>query len=169
MVAGRSEFEHIAPSARYVINCSRYRRSGAHRRAATSPAASDASSSSSPPPVHVVCTAPIVAPVPLPYHSPTFLQFDLPDDDEDLSHPPYVSRPHKRKRTDDDEDDDEDGSRSVFQLTLASPHAKRRAIMSERRGRWNTAATAAQAHPVLPQPPIPPQLPSLHPGHAICR
>ncbi|PSR94130.1 hypothetical protein PHLCEN_2v4558 [Hermanssonia centrifuga] len=54
--------------------------------------------------VHVVCNAPLVAPVPLPYHSPTFLQFDLPDDDEDLSHPPYVFRPHKRKREDEDTD-----------------------------------------------------------------
>ncbi|KIP09094.1 hypothetical protein PHLGIDRAFT_126548 [Phlebiopsis gigantea 11061_1 CR5-6] len=43
-----------------------------------------------PPAVHVVCTAPLVAPKPLPYHSPTFLHFDLPDDDEDLSHPPYA-------------------------------------------------------------------------------
>ncbi|PCH38268.1 hypothetical protein WOLCODRAFT_161441 [Wolfiporia cocos MD-104 SS10] len=50
---------------------------------------------------HVVCNAPLVAPVPLPYHSPTFMQFDLPDDDEDLSHPPYTARPHKRKREDD--------------------------------------------------------------------
>ncbi|TCD68921.1 hypothetical protein EIP91_009472 [Steccherinum ochraceum] len=56
--------------------------------------------SPSPEIVHAVCNAPLVAPVPLPYHSPTFLQFDLPDDDEDLSHPPYVSRPHKRKRSD---------------------------------------------------------------------
>ncbi|OCH87430.1 hypothetical protein OBBRIDRAFT_157726 [Obba rivulosa] len=62
--------------------------------------------------VQVVCNAPLVAPVPLPYHSPTFLQFDLPDDDEDLSHPPYVGRPHKRKR----EEADEDEAENVAQL-----------------------------------------------------
>ncbi|KII88703.1 hypothetical protein PLICRDRAFT_63100, partial [Plicaturopsis crispa FD-325 SS-3] len=50
--------------------------------------------------VHVVCAdIPLVAPKPLPYHSPTFLQFDrLPDVEEDLSHPPYTRRPTKRKR-----------------------------------------------------------------------
>ncbi|KAG8217320.1 hypothetical protein J3R82DRAFT_5415 [Butyriboletus roseoflavus] len=62
-----------------------------------SPSPSD---SSSPPPgaVRVVCDVPLLAPRPLPYHSPTFLQFDLPDTDEDLSHPPYTHRPSKRKR-----------------------------------------------------------------------
>ncbi|KZT11424.1 uncharacterized protein LAESUDRAFT_269635 [Laetiporus sulphureus 93-53] len=63
-------------------------------------------SSSSPPspapadhlPTHIVCNAPLVAPIPLPYHSPTFLQYiDLPDPDEDLSHPPYTRRTTKRK------------------------------------------------------------------------
>ncbi|KDQ60648.1 hypothetical protein JAAARDRAFT_31617 [Jaapia argillacea MUCL 33604] len=44
---------------------------------------------------------PLLAPKPLPYHSPTFLQFDLPDEDEDLSHPPYI-RPAKRKRVEED-------------------------------------------------------------------
>ncbi|KAF9016103.1 hypothetical protein BDZ89DRAFT_1166432 [Hymenopellis radicata] len=42
---------------------------------------------------YVVCTAPLVAPKPLPFHSPTFLQFThLPDLDQDLSHPPYTYR-----------------------------------------------------------------------------
>jgi hypothetical protein len=59
---------------------------------------SDLSSSSPPPSLHVVCDIPVVAPRPLPYHSPTFLQFDLPDVDEDLSHPPYTRCPSKRKR-----------------------------------------------------------------------
>jgi hypothetical protein len=58
----------------------------------------DMSPSPSPKPLHVVCNVPLIAPVPLPYHSPTFLQFDLPDADEDLSHPPYTQRPAKRKR-----------------------------------------------------------------------
>ncbi|KAL1758323.1 hypothetical protein FB107DRAFT_272149 [Schizophyllum commune] len=55
------------------------------------------------PPQLVICNAPLVAPRPLPYHSPTFLQFDLlPDVDEDLSHPPYTKRASKRKRDDAD-------------------------------------------------------------------
>jgi hypothetical protein len=49
-------------------------------------------------PLHVVCDAPLLAPVPLPYHSPTFLQFELPDIDQDLSRPPYVKQSRKRKR-----------------------------------------------------------------------
>ncbi|KIY69775.1 hypothetical protein CYLTODRAFT_409359 [Cylindrobasidium torrendii FP15055 ss-10] len=44
-------------------------------------------------PTYAVCTAPLVAPKPLPYHSPTFLQFmHLPELDQDLSHPPYATR-----------------------------------------------------------------------------
>ncbi|EGN96065.1 hypothetical protein SERLA73DRAFT_76068 [Serpula lacrymans var. lacrymans S7.3] len=62
----------------------------------------DTSPSPSPHTVRIVCDIPLVAPRPLPYHSPTFLHFDLPDPDEDLSHPPYTQRPSKRKRTTDD-------------------------------------------------------------------
>jgi hypothetical protein len=54
----------------------------------------------------VQCNAPLLAPRPLPYHSPTFLQFEqLPDFDEDLSHPPYTKRSthSKRKRDTSDE------------------------------------------------------------------
>ncbi|TFY60705.1 hypothetical protein EVJ58_g4969, partial [Rhodofomes roseus] len=78
-----------------------------------SPAPSDSSSvlswdtspspAPAPEPLHVTCNAPLVAPVPLPYHSPFFLQYDdLPDLDEDLSHAPYTRRPQKRKRSFDD-------------------------------------------------------------------
>lgn len=58
------------------------------------------------PPVHIVqCNAPLIAPKPLPYHSPTFLQFvELPDLEEDLSHPPYTQRSSKRKRDDTSDD-----------------------------------------------------------------
>ena len=97
---------------------------------------------SSPPAVHVICTAPLVAPKPLPYHSPTFLQFDLPDDDEDLSHPPYCSRPHKRKRHDtdfDDEADEADAKRTIV--------VKRRAS-DDRRIRWPSIGHAVQPRPV---------------------
>ncbi|KAG1749022.1 uncharacterized protein EDB91DRAFT_1244814 [Suillus paluster] len=64
------------------------------------------SPSPEPLPIRVVCNVPLLAPRPLPYHSPTFLQFDLPDPDEDLSHPPYTHRPSKRKREDDDHHSD---------------------------------------------------------------
>ncbi|KAH0830394.1 hypothetical protein J3R83DRAFT_1788 [Lanmaoa asiatica] len=63
----------------------------------------DSSPSSPPDTVRVVCDVPLLAPRPLPYHSPTFLQFELPDTDEDLSHPPYTHRPSKRKRDADDD------------------------------------------------------------------
>ncbi|KAF5324483.1 hypothetical protein D9611_004541 [Ephemerocybe angulata] len=65
----------------------------------------------------VVCNAPLVSPIPLPYNSPRFLEFDLPDIDEDLSHPPYTSRQSRsasRKRKADRE------------LELALPEPKRR-------------------------------------------
>lgn len=97
--------------------------------------ASESGPSPGPDFVHAVCNAPLVAPVPLPYHSPTFLQFDLPDDDEDLSHPPYVSRPHKRKRESDDEDET---SHQVIIKRQATPSSWVR-----RRSNW---ATAPQSH-----------------------
>ncbi|KIJ60649.1 hypothetical protein HYDPIDRAFT_116949 [Hydnomerulius pinastri MD-312] len=73
--------------------------------------------------IRVVCDVPLLAPRPLPYHSPTFLQFDLPDTDEDLSHPPYTHRPSKRKREVDSEFDDE------------HPRTKRRAGINSWRSR----------------------------------
>ncbi|KAG6817093.1 hypothetical protein H0H87_012861 [Tephrocybe sp. NHM501043] len=71
------------------------------------PSPSDTTSGSSPEPIHsephVICNPPLVAPRPLPYHSPTFLQFELPDLDQDLSHPPYFTRrTSKRKRPSDE-------------------------------------------------------------------
>jgi hypothetical protein len=58
------------------------------------------------PPTHapeflqVVCNAPLLAPKPLPYRPPAFLDsFELPDPDEDLSRPPYTRSSSKRKRT----------------------------------------------------------------------
>ena len=47
------------------------------------------------------------------------LQFNLPDDHKNLSHPPYVSRPHKRNRTDDNDTDEQTMSRrgGTFGLT----------------------------------------------------
>jgi hypothetical protein len=66
----------------------------------------DISSASPPQSVHVICNAPLVAPIPLPYHSPTFLQFELPDVDQDLSHPPYTQRSPKRKRVQHEDVDD---------------------------------------------------------------
>ncbi|KIY43638.1 hypothetical protein FISHEDRAFT_78482 [Fistulina hepatica ATCC 64428] len=60
-----------------------------------------------------LCNTPLVAPKPLPYHSPTFLKFDdLPELEDDLSHPMYTQRrSNKRKREarDRDEDDLVDG------------------------------------------------------------
>ncbi|KAH8829513.1 hypothetical protein DL96DRAFT_1708643 [Flagelloscypha sp. PMI_526] len=58
------------------------------------------------PPVHVVCTAPLVAPRPLPYHSPTFIQFDLPDMDEDLSISPFPRNSGKKRQRDVYEDEE---------------------------------------------------------------
>ncbi|KAI0295563.1 hypothetical protein BC826DRAFT_282881 [Russula brevipes] len=56
--------------------------------------------------LHVVCNAPLLAPKPLPYRPPAFLDsFELPDPDEDLSHPPYTRSSSKRKRARDGEDD----------------------------------------------------------------
>ncbi|KAJ7582609.1 hypothetical protein C8J56DRAFT_955237 [Mycena floridula] len=66
------------------------------------------------------CNAPLIAPKPLPFHSPTFLEFELlPDLDEDLSHPPYTRRtvaPSKRKR----EGREGEGSRLVKRRALSS-------------------------------------------------
>lgn len=103
-------------------------------RGPVSPAPSDSSSvlswdtTPSPVPVQqprqVTCNAPLVAPVPLPYHSPFFLQYDdLPDLDEDLSHAPYTHRPPKRKRSFDDISHPTGGTGDIQEMP-----AKRRSI-----------------------------------------
>jgi hypothetical protein len=75
--------------------------------------------------LHVVCNAPLLAPKPLPYRPPAFLDsFELPDPDEDLSHPPYTRSSSKRKRARDAQDD----------LVATSSTAKRRATDSVFRG-----------------------------------
>ncbi|KAG2020483.1 hypothetical protein CC2G_005820 [Coprinopsis cinerea AmutBmut pab1-1] len=73
----------------------------------------------------VVCKAPLVAPVPLPYHSPRFLQFQLlPDTDQDLSHPPYIYRQTSRKRKVEESDDSSSSGHS--QPADSPPSNKRR-------------------------------------------
>ncbi|KAF8479189.1 hypothetical protein DFH94DRAFT_45418 [Russula ochroleuca] len=75
--------------------------------------------------LHVVCNAPLLAPKPLPYRPPAFLDnFELPDPDEDLSHPPYTRSSSKRKRTQDGQDD----------LAPTSSLSKRRASGTVLRG-----------------------------------
>ncbi|KAI0282202.1 hypothetical protein BGY98DRAFT_956266 [Russula aff. rugulosa BPL654] len=75
--------------------------------------------------LHVVCNAPLLAPKPLPYRPPAFIDnFELPDPDEDLSHPPYTRSSSKRKRAQDGLDD----------LATASSVSKRRATETVLRG-----------------------------------
>lgn len=50
-------------------------------------------------PMRVTCDVPLIAPKPISFRQASkFLEFELPDPDEDLSHPPYVRSP-QRKRT----------------------------------------------------------------------
>ncbi|KAI0637095.1 hypothetical protein C8Q77DRAFT_1071307 [Trametes polyzona] len=114
----------------------------------------DSDLSPSPEVAEVVCNAPLVAPVPLPYHSPTFLMYDLPDEDEDLSHPPYTHRPHKRKRArEESEDSDDSDSRLEGQSADAQYRdrdtypvpAKRRALGLPGGQRWDAAGQDASA------------------------
>ncbi|KAJ7197181.1 hypothetical protein GGX14DRAFT_471732 [Mycena pura] len=99
---------------------------------------SSTSSCTPPPrPTHVVCNAPLVAPIPLPYHSPRFLQFELlPDIDEDLSRPPYTTRSRtaalKRKRTEDDSARQQKRRLSAPALHPPAPHAASRTRSSAR-------------------------------------
>lgn len=71
----------------------------------------------SPQHLNVVCNVPIVVPKPRPYRSLANLelQFDLPNEDEDLSHPPYCTSRSaaKRKRSGDDADDADNGFSST--------------------------------------------------------
>ncbi|CDO70773.1 hypothetical protein BN946_scf184798.g88 [Trametes cinnabarina] len=111
-------------------------------RSETSSAVSrDSDLSPSPEVAEVVCNAPLVAPKPLPYHSPTFLLYDLPDEDEDLSHPPYTHRPHKRKRALEEEDADEHAEHAA---THPLP-AKRRSIGLPGWPRWESQAGSSSA------------------------
>ena len=69
--------------------------------------------SPSPQHLNVVCNVPIVVPKPRPYRSLANLQFqfDLPSEDQDLSHPPYcTSRSAAKRKRSDDDDDADDGS-----------------------------------------------------------
>ncbi|KAI0831171.1 hypothetical protein BC628DRAFT_1415712 [Trametes gibbosa] len=117
-------------------------------RSDTSSATSrDSDLSPSPEVAEVVCNAPLVAPVPLPYHSPTFLMYDLPDEDEDLSHPPYTHRPHKRKRTrEESESEDASECEPDARRDLLQP-AKRRALGATPRrdadSQWEWTCTAS--------------------------
>lgn len=75
--------------------------------------------------LHVVCNAPLLAPKPLPYRPPAFIDnFELPDPDEDLSHPPYTRSSSKRKRAQDGQDD----------LATTSSVSKRRVTETVLRG-----------------------------------
>ncbi|KAF9789846.1 hypothetical protein BJ322DRAFT_1044553 [Thelephora terrestris] len=82
--------------------------------------------------LNVVCNVPIVVPKPRPYRSLANLQlqFDLPSEDQDLSHPPYCTPRSvtKRKRTDDDDDADDRVSPTSPSADRASK--KRRAFLS---------------------------------------
>ncbi|OSD01640.1 hypothetical protein PYCCODRAFT_1468512 [Trametes coccinea BRFM310] len=115
----------------------------------------DSDLSPSPEVAEVVCNAPLVAPIPLPYHSPTFLLYDLPDEDEDLSHPPYTHRPHKRKRARDDEGADDDAN-----AEREAPHpvpAKRRSIGLPGLPRWESqSGSSAAAHAPSQSAGVPP-------------
>ncbi|KAI0053832.1 hypothetical protein FA95DRAFT_1568200 [Auriscalpium vulgare] len=92
--------------------------------------------------VHVVCNAPLLAPKPLPYRSPAFLDsLVLPDIDEDLSHSPCTpSARSKRKRARDDPDHDPAAAapappkRRATDPALRNPHAlPRHGLVSQRR------------------------------------
>ncbi|KAJ6618350.1 hypothetical protein B0H10DRAFT_2217863 [Mycena sp. CBHHK59/15] len=103
-------------------------------------------------PAHVVCNAPLVAPIPLPYHSPTFLQFDLPDIDADLSHPPYTRTraATKRKR-----DEEEDGGRAEKRRAHSSTSGNAHWTPHPRAGPRNAARNShyARSSVALPYQP----------------
>lgn len=131
----------------------------------SSPSASDTSSSlstgmsSSPEPaygsnaMHIsVCDVPLLAPRPLPYHSPTFLHFDLPDSDEDLSHPPYTHRPPKRKRSDHDDPEYCAGDDIQYDLPPPPPTKRRARIHA-----WRSRVHREQPMPLQQLPSQQPQ------------
>jgi hypothetical protein len=54
--------------------------------------------------IEVVCDVPLVVPKPRPFRRISPIDFELPSEDQDLSHPPYTTRSSsKRKRSQDDE------------------------------------------------------------------
>jgi len=79
-------------------------------------------SPSSPPYVHVVCDVPLVVPKPRPYRCLTPLEFELPNEDQDLSHPPYTTQPpsSKRKRSQSDDATSEISKRRTPSAAAAS-------------------------------------------------
>jgi hypothetical protein len=91
--------------ASFLVNFTVYLRSLSASPLSTSSNLGSPMSTAAPPTpapefLQVVCNAPLLAPKPLPYRPPAFLDsFELPDPDEDLSRPPYTRSSSKRKRT----------------------------------------------------------------------
>lgn len=72
--------------------------------------------------VVAVCNAPLFAPRPLPCTPPAFLQFDcLPEEDEDLSFPPYT---HSRRHACDTQQKQAQGSQSHLSQHANNPLAQ---------------------------------------------
>jgi len=89
--------------------------------------------SPSPQHLNVVCNVPIVVPKPRPYRSLANLQFqfDLPSEDEDLSHPPYCTSRSVAKRKRSDDGDDADDGFSSASLPAERCSKKRRAFSGQ--------------------------------------
>ncbi|KLO14207.1 hypothetical protein SCHPADRAFT_939755 [Schizopora paradoxa] len=106
--------------------------------------------------VSAVCDVPLLAPRPVPFTSPTFLQFDyLPEDDEDLSYPPYThSRKHRKRRL---QEHTPAGTPTVGgptpsdALALAQPSSKRRKVSEPYSQRIEPAVVGIDATTWIPQ------------------
>ncbi|KAL5529289.1 hypothetical protein ACEPAG_5274 [Sanghuangporus baumii] len=125
-----------------------------------------------------VCDVPLLAPRPLPFTPPAFLQFDcLPDEDEDLSFPPYT---HSRRHLSDSKLQKQNPRKRPApppNTPAATPGAGAKMdsdhsasiILSKKRRRLTHGENAAPAlsfvHPH--HLPVAPAQPALAPGSAV--
>lgn len=105
-------------------------------------------------PYVAICDVPLVAPRPLPFTPPTFLQFDhLPEEDEDLSFPPYTrSRRHTQDSSAQGLSQNETQTQAVISLTASQNHSAH-SSMSRKRQRTEDSASSSVTQAAV-APPI---------------
>lgn len=105
-------------------------------------------------PYVAICDVPLVAPRPLPFTPPTFLQFDhLPEEDEDLSFPPYTrSRRHTQDSSAQGLSQNETQTQAVISLTASQNHSAP-SSMSRKRQRTEDSASSSVTQAAV-APPI---------------
>lgn len=100
-------------------------------------------------PYVAICDVPLVAPRPLPFTPPTFLQFDhLPEEDEDLSFPPYTrSRRHTQDSSTQGLSQNETQTQAAISLTASQNQSAHPGVCRKRQRTEDSASSQAAVAP----------------------